>query len=244
MSDPIRVAMWSGPRNISTAMMYSFDNRPDCYVSDEPLYANFLLSSGTPHPGADEIIESYDTDLLSIIEKLSGPVPGNKRLWYQKHMCHHVPKDFPLSWIDGFSNCFLIRDPREVILSLSKITDEVDLWSLGLPQQIKILEHVVETRGNIPPIIDSRDVLDDPKGILSTLCHEIGLEFHDSMISWRPGPRECDGNWAKFWYKSVWGSSGFEPYIPRTGEVSPHLLSVLEDAKGMYDSLWKLRITT
>ena len=125
--DRTRIAMWSGPRNISTALMYSFENRFDCHATDEPLYASFLLNSRTPHPGAEEVIEKNETDLGKVITTLTGPIPDEKQIWYQKHMCHHIPEDSDISWIDDFKNCFLIRNPRDVLLSLSKITDSIDL---------------------------------------------------------------------------------------------------------------------
>ena len=145
--DSTRVAMWSGPRNISTALMYSFENRSDCYATDEPLYASFLLKSGTPHPGAEEVIENNEAEVGKIIKTLTGPIPDEKQLWYQKHMCHHLPPDSDISWIDNFKNCFLIRNPREVLLSLSKITASIDLLSTGLPQQLTIFRHVIKSSG-------------------------------------------------------------------------------------------------
>ena len=232
-----RIAMWSGPRNISTAMMYSFDNRDDCHATDEPLYANFLLNSGTPHPDAEEVIENHETDFDSVISFLTGPIPGDKPLWYQKHMCHHISEGSDMSWIDGLTNCFLIRDPREVLLSLSKITDVLDLSVTGLPQQKCILDYVRRQTGADPPIIDSRDVLEDPLSTLSFLCDSIGVPFSEDMISWNPGPRNCDGIWAKNWYSSVWKSSGFMPYRPRVGELSPALSAILEEAAPIYEEL-------
>ncbi len=124
-------------------MMYSFDNRPDCFATDEPLYANYLLSTKTPHPDADVVIDHYDTDLEPLISHLTGPIPDDMSVWYQKHMCHHVAADADLDWLDGLTNCFLIRDPREVLLSLSNITDVVNLWVMGLPQQMRIMSHVI-----------------------------------------------------------------------------------------------------
>ena len=242
MDEPIRVAMWSGPRNISTAMMYSFDNRPDCYATDEPLYASYLLRSGVNHPGAEEVIRGNDADFEEVTSMLNGTVPEGKEIWYQKHMCHHVPRDSDLSWLAGLSNCFLIREPKEVILSLSKITSSIDLWSIGLPQQRRIIEHVTNNTGKIPPIIDSKDVLMEPEGMLRSLCQELGVEFMEEMTSWEPGPRSCDGNWAKYWYESVWQSSGFSKYSTSQEEIDYSLESVLEDAREIYLSLWGMRL--
>ena len=237
-----RIAMWSGPRNISTALMYSFDNRGDCYTSDEPLYANFLLSTGIPHPGAQEVIQNHETDLDTVISELTGPIPDGKPIWYQKHMCHHISDESDLSWIDGLTNCFLIRDPREVLLSLSKITGVLDLRVIGLTQQIRILDHVCSKSGEFPPIIDSRDVLDNPRSVLSSLCDSVGVPFSEDMLSWEPGPRDCDGIWAKNWYSSVWRSSGFFPHTPREGDLSAALSAVLEEATPIYEELRSRRI--
>ena len=234
--------MWSGPRNISTALMYSFENRYDCHATDEPLYASFLLNSGTPHPGAKEVIENYESDAGKVITELRGPIPDQKPIWYQKHMCHHLPEDSDISWIDDFKNCFLIRDPLEVLLSLSKITDYIDLLSTGLPQQLTIFRHVIKNSGKIPPVVDSADILEEPRSILSALCESIGIPFSQRMLSWEPGPRECDGLWGKYWYHSVWQSSGFSPPSPKEGELSENLHSVLEKSIAIYQELRGKRI--
>ena len=235
--------MWSGPRNISTAMMYSFDNRVDCHATDEPLYANFLLSTGTDHPGAKEVIENQETDLEQVISHLTGPIPGEKPIWYQKHMCHHVMDGSDISWIDGLTNCFLIRDPREVLLSLSKVTDSIDLRATGLPQQIRIVEHVRGERGVNPPILDSKEILDNPRILLGKLCDSLGIKFDERMLSWEPGPRNCDGIWAKYWYGSVWQSSGFATHSPRDGELGSRLSRILDEAMPLYQKLRELRIS-
>ncbi|MBI88375.1 MAG: sulfotransferase family protein [Euryarchaeota archaeon] len=242
MNDATKIAMWSGPRNISTALMYSFYNREDCYATDEPLYANYLLSTGTPHPAAEEVIQSQETNLDVITSELNGPVPEGKKIWYQKHMCHHVPMDSDLSWTEGLFNCFLIRDPREVLLSLSKITEEVDLWSTGLPQQIRILDYVSSRSPMQPIVLDSADILSDPRTALNSLCDSIGIQFSEEMLSWEPGPRKCDGVWAKHWYSSVWESSGFYPPSKREGRLNEPTSRVLEEAIPLYQKLWSKRM--
>ena len=242
MVEATKIAMWSGPRNLSTALMYSFDNRDDCYATDEPLYANYLLTTGTQHPGSEEIIQSQETDLESITAELNGPVPEGKKVWYQKHMCHHVPRQSDLSWTEGLVNCFLIRDPREVLLSLSKITKEVDLWSTGLPQQIRILDYVSGRSPTEPIVLDSADVLRDPRSALTSLCESIGIQFYEEMLSWEPGPRKCDGVWGKYWYSSVWESSGFLPVTKRRGQLNGPISRVLEEAAPLFEDLWKRRL--
>ena len=138
----VSIAMWSGPRNISTAMMYSFDNRGDCFASDEPLYAHYLSQTGIKHPDADAVMTHHETDADVVTDYLTGTIPGGANVWYQKHMCHHILPDMGTGWLTSLENCSLIRDPREVLLSLSRITDEVSLWATGLPQQARLLEQV------------------------------------------------------------------------------------------------------
>jgi len=150
--------------------------------------------------------------------------------------------DSDISWIDGLTNCFLIRDPREVLLSLSKITDSIDLRSTGLPQQIRIVEHLTNDSGFIPPILDSKEILDNPRAMLGELCDSVGINFDQKMMSWEPGPRDCDGAWAEYWYDSVWASSGFAPPSPRVGELAPHLSEVLDEAMPLYQKLREIRI--
>jgi hypothetical protein len=223
-------------------MMYSFDNREDCYSTDEPLYANFLQSTGTPHPGAQEVIASHETDLEVVISHLTGPIPNRMPIWYQKHMCHHVMDDADISWIDGLANCFLIRNPRDVLISLSKITDSIDLRATGLPQQIRIFDYVSRISGRTPPIVDSEEILVNPSAVLAKLCEAVGVPFTEKMLSWKPGPRNCDGIWAKNWYDSVWATSGFIPSSHRAVELSAHLSSVFEEAMPIYRELREMRI--
>lgn len=240
MVDGRRLAMWSGPRNISTAMMYSFENRADCCAIDEPFYAHYLEQSGVDHPGAQKVIDSYETDYHKITQMLSGDIPEEASIWYQKHMCHHISTGFELDWIQNLTNCFLIRDPREVLLSLSKITHEVSLWATGLPQQVMLFEQASQYES--PVILESKDILENPREILEMLCHGLNIPFSESMLSWKAGPRDCDGIWGEYWYDSVWSSTGFSPYSPRTGELSPRLESVLDEALPLYRELHSKRM--
>ena len=241
LADGCKIAMWSGPRNISTAMMYSFENRADCCAIDEPFYAHFLQYTGTNHPSAQKVIGAYETDYLKIAQHLSGNIPEDFSIWYQKHMCHHISPGFEIDWIRNLTNCFLIRNPREVLLSLSKITSEVSLWATGLPQQIMLYEQVIKNESR-PPILDSRDILENPGEMLEMLCRELNIPFSESMLEWEPGPRECDGIWGEYWYESVWSSSGFSPYKARTGELSPLHESILDEAMPVYRELHSKRL--
>ena len=166
MSDalkPIRIAMWSGPRNISTAMMRSWGNRPHTIVVDEPFYAFYLKATGKKHPGAEEVIANGETDWRKIVEQLTGPVPGGKRVYFQKQMTHHLLPEIDRQWIVDLTNCFLIRNPREVILSYIKRNPEPALEDLGFVQQAEIFDFVREQTGKTPPVIDAHDVLENPR---------------------------------------------------------------------------------
>ncbi len=243
MADGVRIAMWSGPRNISTAMMYSFDNRRDCFATDEPLYAHYLKQTGIKHPDAQRVMAHHESDSAKVVDYLTGEIPGGAAVWYQKHMCHHILPGMDTDWLDSLSNCFLIRNPKEVLLSLSKITDEVTLWSTGLPQQVQLMQDVSKSLGSTPPIIDSREALENPKGMLRLLCEQWGIDFSERMLSWEAGPRECDGIWGEHWYDSVWSSTGFAPYRPRSGELTPEHEAILELAMPLYESMHRLRLT-
>ncbi len=234
--------MWSGPRNISTALMYSFHNRSDCFVSDEPLYANFLKSSGIRHPDYEQIIEYHETEIEILIARLTGQIPNGKRIWYQKHMCHHMGETSDLSWIKSLKNCFLIRDPAEVISSLSRITDSINLHMTGLPQQMRILNYIEMNFQGKSPIVDSRDILENPRAILQSLCENIEVPFSEEMLSWKRGPKDCDGIWAKHWYSSVWRSSGFIPYSKREIHLSDENRKVLSEATPIYNELRRNRL--
>lgn len=236
-----RIAMWSGPRNISTAMMYSFDSRPDCFVSDEPFYAHYLAATGIEHPVAEKVIAEGETDWRGVAGHLSGDVPDGSPIWYQKHMCHHMIEDIDLDWLDGFANCFLIRDPREVVLSLAKKTDVVDAWATGLPQQARLVA-VVEEMGQDILIVDSRDILLDPKGMLTKVCTHLRIPFDESMLNWKAGPKDCDGIWAEHWYDAVWDSTGFATYRPREGELPAEHQAVFDEVRPIYEALHARRL--
>jgi len=229
--------MWSGPRNISTAMMYSFANRSDTFASDEPLYAHYLRATGVTHPGAEEVIAAGETDWRAVVRHLTGDVPDGSGVWYQKHMCHHILEGMDLGWMASLRNCFLLRDPREVLLSLSRKTDAIDAWATGLPQQARLVAAVAEMTGEQPLLVHSRDLLLDPASKLKHMCELLGIPFDAAMLQWPTGPKDCDGVWATHWYDSVWASTGFAAYRPRDGELPDALRSVLEEVQPIYDQL-------
>ncbi|HEY1379126.1 MAG TPA: hypothetical protein VGF55_20155 [Gemmataceae bacterium] len=234
---PLRLAMWSGPRNISTALMRSWGNRPDAAVSDEPLYAHYLAATGKPHPGAAEVIAAGETDWPTVVAALTGPVPGGKPVWYQKHMTHHLLPHIDRGWLAGLTNCFLIRHPGEVLASYVKVVAEPTDDDTGFPQQLDIFNWVRQTTGMVPPVLDAADVLRDPRRTLGLLCDAVGVPFTDAMLSWPPGPRPTDGVWAKYWYADVEKSSGFRPYVPREVAVPERVRDLYQRCSECYEAL-------
>ncbi len=236
-----RIAMWSGPRNISTAMMRSWGARADCVVSDEPLYAHYLStldeSKRAEHPVYQQVIESQDTDPSKLAAALTGPIPSSKPIWYQKHMAHHLTDSCGLDWLASLTNCILIREPAAMITSFIKVIDNPTPEDLGLPQLLRIFEWIRLHTNTLPVVLDSKDVLTDPAKTLNTLCNHIGVPFDCSMLAWEPGPRPEDGVWAPHWYASVYQSTGFSPYVPKDEPVPDRLRGVLEDCQAIYDQL-------
>jgi hypothetical protein len=237
-----RIAMWSGPRNISTALLRSWGNRPDTFVCDEPLYAHYLLKTGVAHPGADEVIRSQETDWRKVVAWLTEYVPDGKTVFYQKHMTHHLLPEIDRGWLDRVTNTFLIREPREVVASFVRIAGTPRLEDTGYPQQLEMFDLVRRRTGRVPPVIDARDVLQDPPRLLRLLCAAVDVDFTEAMLSWPPGPRETDGVWAKYWYDAVLKSTSFQPYRPKHEPVPPHLAGLLEQAEAIYDQLHQHRL--
>jgi hypothetical protein len=242
MAQPIRIAMWSGPRNISTAMMRSWGNRADAFVIDEPFYAYYLRATGKKHPGAGEVIASGETDWRKVVAQLTGPVPKSKRILFQKQMAHHLLPDVEREWLGAVTNCFLIRDPREVIASYIKKRDEPALQDLGFVQQGEIFDFVRTRTKSTPPVVDARDVLEKPERVLRLLCGAIGVEFSQSMLSWPPGLRETDGIWAGHWYGEVAKTTSFQPYHSRHAKLPARLREVYARCHEVYQRLYKYRL--
>ena len=191
-------------------MMRSFENRSDCVVSDEPLYGAWLAATGESHPMAAEIIAAMETDWRAVTATLSGPVPGAARLWYQKHMTHHLlPEMMQADWLSRLTHVFLIRDPRRVVVSYLRKRETVSPEAIGVPQQQALYDFVRQELGQTPPVIDADEFLADPEGQLGALCDRLGIEFSADMLAWPPGPRASDGVWAPHWYQAVWQSTGF-----------------------------------
>ena len=235
--------MWSGPRNISTAMMRAWGNRADTAVIDEPFYAYYLKRTGKKHPDASEIIAGGETDWRKIVASLrTESIPSGRRIFFQKQMTHHLLPEVDRKWIVALTNCFLIRDPREVILSYIKKNPEPTLEDLGFAQQGEIFNFVRERTGKAVPVVDARDVLENPERILRTLCDAIGVPFDVAMLSWPPGLRDSDGVWAKYWYHEVARSISFQPYQPREGNVPDRLREIYEQCRECYEQLYQHRL--
>ncbi len=223
-------------------MLRAFEHRDDCYVCDEPLYAHYLLEHGHDHPGREEILDVHESDAVKVIEWLTGEIPDGKPVFYQKHMAHHLIDDVPREWLSVVTNAFLIRDPREMVTSLLKILPEPALPDTGLPQQIEIFERVKRETGKMPPIVDARDVLEDPPRMLAKLCRALELEFQEAMLSWPPGRRVTDGVWARHWYGAVEGSTGFQPYAPKNEPVPEPFEDLRRECQPFYDELFAQRL--
>jgi hypothetical protein len=241
-SNPVRIAMWSGPRNISTALLRSWGNRPDTYVTDEPLYAHYLHTTGYDHPGAAEVIASQPTDWREVAAWLAGPVPLGKRVWYQKHMAHHLLPVIQRGWLESLTNCFLIREPREMITSLLRILPLPTLADTGLPQQWSLFEAEAERTGTTPVVLEAKDVLADPRRMLTTFCAVLDIPFTEAMLTWPAGPRETDGVWAKHWYGAVERSTGFQPYQPKPDLVPAEFSELLAECEQLYARLYEYRL--
>ena len=242
-------------------MMRAWGNRADTTVIDEPFYAHYLKRTGKKHPGAAEIISGGETDWQKIVSHLTGPIgqsrhKGPSHIFFQKQMTHHLLPEVDREWIVDLTNCFLIRDPREVILSYIKKNPEAELEDLGFVQQCEIFNFVREKVGtsrcdvrgrrsapSLPIVVDARDVLENPERMLRLLCHANGVPFDKAMLSWPPGLRETDGIWAKHWYDEVARSTSFQPYQPREGNVPDRLREIYEQCRECYERLYQHRLS-
>ena len=237
----LRIAMWSGPRNISTAMMRAWENRDDCAVSDEPLYAHYLAHTGLDHPARNEVIAAGDSDWRSVVDALLGPAPGGAPVWYQKHMAHHLLPHIDHGWIKRLRNVLLIRDPREVVASYLRSRATVTPDDIGLPQQAALYDEL-DAAGDPPPVIDAGDFLRAPEPHLRALCGWLGIDFSDRMLRWPKGPRDSDGAWALHWYAHVWESTGFAAPAEREVALPPEGAAVAEACRPHYRRLRALRL--
>ncbi len=234
----IRLACWSGPRNISTATMRAWENRADCEVVDEPLYAWYLAHTGLDHPGRDDVIAAGETDWRLVVDALTGESPDGPALQYQKHMAQHLVPDLPRDWIGPLRNVLLIRDPAEVVSSYLRSRATATPDDIGVLQQLELYELL---DGEVP-VMDASDFLRTPASYLRWLCDYAGVDFMSSMLSWPAGPRASDGVWAPYWYDAVLRSTGFEPYRPRRVELTPEGEAVVAATRPAYQRLYDVRL--
>jgi hypothetical protein len=245
MNEALRIAMWSGPRNISTAMMRAWENRGDCAVSDEPLYAHYLAETRSDHPGRDEVVASGETDWRKVASALVGLVPDGRSIWYQKHMSHHLLPHIAHDWIHALTNVFLIRDPDEVVSSYLRTRDTVTPDDIGIPQERRLFDEIAERNGAAPPVVDADEFLRAPEAQLRALCAKLGLEFTERMLSWPAGPRDSDGVWAPYWYHAVWKSTGFEePRERASARLDGEAKRVSDACRDDYEFLRRYRLNT
>ena len=234
------IAMWSGPRNISTAMMYAFGSRPDCVAWDEPFYAFSLVHHGNDHPMREEIIAANQSDWDSLVNRCLAPAA--KPVFYQKHMTHHMLPGFDRGWIRNLTNAFLIRSPERVLASYSKKWPDVTLRDIGFVEQAEIFDMVSDHLGATPPVVDTEDILEDPPAMLAKLCSACGIPFDPAMLSWPAGPKTFDGVWAPHWYNAAWQSTGLSKPEPQQVTLTPQLQRIAEEARPYYERMRSFRL--
>jgi len=230
--------MWSGPRTVSTALMRSFGNRPDTVVVDEPLYAFYLARTGISHPAREEILASMPNDWRDVLDYLTtAPLPPGKSVFYGKHMTHHLLAEVDRAALAPLRHAYLIRDPGELLASYARVRSQPTMDDLGIRQQAEIFDAYPG------PVLDSRDLLEQPEAMLRALCDGLSIPFTGAMLAWPPGPRETDGVWGPHWYESVWASTGFGPYRAPSGELPPGLAALAARCRPYYEHLHARRLT-
>lgn len=244
LPSPRRIALWSGPRNLSTALMRSFSSRPECVVSDEPFYAAYLAGNALDHPGRDEVIASQPTDWRVVAGQISvGAPPLPRALWYQKHMAHHMRPEMLGPWLDALDHAFLIRHPGRVIASYSKVASSMSLAETGLPWQARLFERLRATRGATPAVIDADQLRRAPEPTLRALCAALGLAWDPAMLGWPAGPHPQDGVWGAHWYANTWSSTGFTTDLTPESEPARPDVPFYDEALALYEQLRAHRLS-
>lgn len=234
--------MWSGPRNISTAMMRAFENREDCAVVDEPFYAHYLATTGLDHPGRAEIIAAGQTDWRRVEQMLLGPVPDDNPVFYQKHMTHHMLPGMGHDWFNNVRHVFLIRDPRDVLASYLKNRAQATAADIGIVQEADLYDEIALRTRIAPPLIDANEFLKAPEAHLRALCAVLQIPFSQRMLCWPAGPRASDGIWAPYWYDAVLKSTGFEPWHAQTQALPDRYQDLLQACQPVYERLYAQRL--
>lgn len=241
MRDCLRLSVWSGPRNVSTALMYSFRQRPDTTVVDEPLYGHYLKATGADHPGEEEVMAAMDCDGERVVrEVILGPC--ERPVLFMKNMAHHLVR-LDRSFLSRITNVLLVRDPKEMLPSLAEQLPSPTLRDTGLAKQAEILDLILE-KGEEPVVLDAKYLLLDPPGVLRRACEKLGIAFEETMLSWPSGPKPEDGVWARHWYDGVHASTAFAPYRPKTGPFPERLEPLLQECRPLYERLRRFAITT
>ena len=233
----MKIACWSGPRNISTALMRSWSSRKDTFVSDEPFYAYYLKEKQLKHPMYEEIINYYPNSYNAVVNSITRKIPQSKKIWYQKHMAHHLIDFKNIDWIKGFYNCFLIRHPKGVINSYIRKNQLNHIDELGYPQQWQLMEYLRENKKDII-VIDSSILLENPKKILNKWCKNLNIEFYETMLSWEKGPYPNDGIWWKHWYNNVINTNQFELFDKKSNTIPNEYQDIYNEALDYYEKLY------
>lgn len=236
-AQPIRIAMWSGPRNLSTAMMRSFGNRADCAVIDEPYYAAYLQQTGLDHPMREEVLAAQETDWRDVEARILGPIPGGAPIFYQKHMSHHMLPGFGRDWFAKARHAILIRAPERVLASYAAKREAVTAQDIGMADLEEIRQQAADATGQEPPVIEAEDIRRDPEGLLSALCQALDVPFDPAMLSWPPGSRDSDGVWAAHWYATVDASTGFSPPDDGLPNLPADLQAIADETRPIFDAL-------
>lgn len=237
----VNICMWSGPRNLSTAMMRSFGSRADTSVWDEPFYAPYLAATGKVHPGSAETLEAHEQDPKPVADKAGGNDPDGKACWFQKHMPQHMLPQFAGGWMENCRHFMLLRDPRLVIASFAKGRPDFDIEEVGFRAQAALWK-TLSAAGHTVPVISSEDILKNPAAMLRKLCAALDIQFDPAMLSWSAGARPEDGAWAPYWYKSVEQSTGFTPYVAKDPGVPARYAAMAETCRPAYLEMMEKRI--
>lgn len=238
----IRVAMWSGPRNISTAMMRSWENRADTVVVDEPLYGPYLAATGKKHPMWQETIEDQGDDYAVVIDGLCHEVK-TADIYYQKHMTHHILPEMEVSFVGAFRNAFLLRHPNDVLSSYLRKHPRATPEDLGFPQQLKLFQWLKDKQGITAPVMEAKDILINPEEMMQKLCQLLDVPFDHAMLSWPKGYRDSDGVWAPHWYNRVIESTGFSSYKPKENRLTDEEQAIADQCLPYYQAMAEFKVT-
>jgi len=234
--EPVKIALWSGPRNISTAMMYSFGNRADSTIVDEPLFGYFLNHTGVWRPSRDEVLASMETDALEIVKELCNPSMSSK-VYFMKHIANHLI-DLDWTFLKNFKNIILTRDPKRVLLSYDVHVKSPTMLDVAYKAQYELLNYLKNNKLQYI-VLDADEVLENPEKAIENLCLYLSIPFDTNMLEWEPGPRKEDGVWAKYWYHNVHKSTGFKRVNNKELKLPEHLEELYNECLIYYNNILK-----